>query len=353
MIQHATYFEGCQQDVSDNIFIDPTGNEYQCSKTPLTPDDTNQLSTCPIDKDQLYSGAWSIIVASNNGNAAPIAFERDFSLIVGIPSTITVYPTVTITSTATPTMTNSITTTSTGTTTATNTVTLPSITIRPTTTVIPTEITTTSTTTTKTHTSTAFTAEPLVTIVTYTKTCSLAPSQSTPDPAASVSPSLLAKRGAIPTGGAESFARNVYDPILDDLRMNKTAWLESRRQRLAAAHSLERRGLDRASVTTTETNPANFKTSTFVVPASVTSTITSMIEVTSFMTTYTTITVLAGATIESQSTVFAPTPTSTKITSTDATVTFTITQAPLITITVTTAPAASSSACKSLGGKLV
>ena len=54
------------------------------------------MSTCPLDKDQLYSGAWSVILISNNGNGDPIAYERDFSLTVGEPVTSTFTPTVTL-----------------------------------------------------------------------------------------------------------------------------------------------------------------------------------------------------------------------------------------------------------------
>lgn len=131
------YFEGCDQDVADNILVDPNGNEYECSQTPLTPPDTNELSTCPIDKDQLFSGDWSIIIASNNGQGAPIAYQRDFSLIVGIPSTITYTPTVTIISTSTPSTVQSQQTTVTIATTVSQYVTAASITLQSTTTACP------------------------------------------------------------------------------------------------------------------------------------------------------------------------------------------------------------------------
>ena len=129
------YFEGCQQDFASNILIDPAAEEYFCTKTPLTPDDTDQQSTCPITKNNLYSGDWSIIVSSNNGKGDPVAYERDFSLVVGVPTTFTYYPTVTVTSTKTPTSTKSVTTTTKATTTSTSSVTSPSVTIKPTVTV--------------------------------------------------------------------------------------------------------------------------------------------------------------------------------------------------------------------------
>ncbi|KAK5005864.1 hypothetical protein LTR28_007188, partial [Elasticomyces elasticus] len=42
-------FEGCAVDVANNVLVDPNGNQYQCSDTNLTPDDTDQLSTCDCD----------------------------------------------------------------------------------------------------------------------------------------------------------------------------------------------------------------------------------------------------------------------------------------------------------------
>ena len=59
-------------------------------------------SYSPIDKDQLFSGEWSIIIISNNGDAQPIAYERDFSLTVGPQNTTTYTPTVTVSVTTTP-----------------------------------------------------------------------------------------------------------------------------------------------------------------------------------------------------------------------------------------------------------
>jgi hypothetical protein len=83
-------FEGCQSDIANNIFVDPYGDEYQCTDTELQPDDVNQMSTCPLNKNDLYTGEWSVLLISNNGNAEPIAYERDFYLSVGTPVTSTV-----------------------------------------------------------------------------------------------------------------------------------------------------------------------------------------------------------------------------------------------------------------------
>ncbi|TKA37616.1 hypothetical protein B0A54_11700 [Friedmanniomyces endolithicus] len=68
----------------------------------MTPDDTPETITCPLDKDQLYSGDWSLLILSNNGNCDPIDFERDFSLSVGPQQTVTVGPTLTVSTITTP-----------------------------------------------------------------------------------------------------------------------------------------------------------------------------------------------------------------------------------------------------------
>ncbi|KAF2103703.1 hypothetical protein NA57DRAFT_18329, partial [Rhizodiscina lignyota] len=86
----------CNNDTASNIFVDPNGDQVLCSDTSLTPDDTNQMSTCPTDKDQLFDGYWSVIIISNNGNGDPIGYERDFSLSVGPQVTTTYTPTVVI-----------------------------------------------------------------------------------------------------------------------------------------------------------------------------------------------------------------------------------------------------------------
>ncbi|KAF2460475.1 hypothetical protein BDY21DRAFT_384088 [Lineolata rhizophorae] len=83
-------FDHCQDDVATNILVDPNGDEYVCTDTPLQPDDTDQMSECPLAKNELWSGDWSVIILSNNGNGDPIAYERDFHLDVGPQATTTV-----------------------------------------------------------------------------------------------------------------------------------------------------------------------------------------------------------------------------------------------------------------------
>ena len=41
------YFEGCTNDTSHNVLVDPQGVQYECSMTPMSPDDTpEQLTWC-------------------------------------------------------------------------------------------------------------------------------------------------------------------------------------------------------------------------------------------------------------------------------------------------------------------
>lgn len=78
--------------------MDPNGDQYECSDTPLVPAYTPETVTCSDwPQDKLYSGDWSLVVISNNGDGSPIAYQRDFSLTVGTPTTVTITPTVTAT----------------------------------------------------------------------------------------------------------------------------------------------------------------------------------------------------------------------------------------------------------------
>ena len=96
-------FKGCQSDNAHNVIIDPKGDQTECSETPMQPDDTPQIITCEQwTKDRLYNGAWSLLIIANNGDAEPIAYQRDFSLEVGAQQTSTIKPTVTVTDKQTP-----------------------------------------------------------------------------------------------------------------------------------------------------------------------------------------------------------------------------------------------------------
>ncbi|GAB7364427.1 hypothetical protein MBLNU230_g4968t1 [Neophaeotheca triangularis] len=96
-------FEGCQDDISNNILITPDGDQAECSTTELTPDDTPRLVNCTtFPKNELYSGDWTLLIISNNGDGDPLANQRDFSLEVGPQSTETVTPTITVEDVTTP-----------------------------------------------------------------------------------------------------------------------------------------------------------------------------------------------------------------------------------------------------------
>ncbi|KAK0923740.1 hypothetical protein LTR91_006016 [Friedmanniomyces endolithicus] len=83
-------FEGCQNDTADIILVnDQTSDEYECSPLPTVPDDTRQMSTCPVSKSQMSSGNWSILTLGDNGNADPFSYQRDFLLQVGPQQTVT------------------------------------------------------------------------------------------------------------------------------------------------------------------------------------------------------------------------------------------------------------------------
>jgi hypothetical protein len=71
-------FKGCNTDVADILLIDPEDVEYICDDVPTTPDETNQLSGCPIRKNQMSSGHWTLLILGDNGAypAQPFAWQR-------------------------------------------------------------------------------------------------------------------------------------------------------------------------------------------------------------------------------------------------------------------------------------
>jgi hypothetical protein len=100
-------FDHCNSDSASILLVQQsTEDEYECSSVPTgtfgalhipdalrmsltrlshspVPDNTSQMTTCPIEKDQMTSGEWSILVIGNNADGNPFAYERDFSLTVG------------------------------------------------------------------------------------------------------------------------------------------------------------------------------------------------------------------------------------------------------------------------------
>jgi len=182
-------FTGCQNDSAHNVFVDPNGDQTECTETPMQPDNSPQLLTCSDwPKDKLYDGDWSLLIISNNGDADPIAYERDFSLTVGTQVTSTVTPTITVSDSSTPVVniTSTVATTETDTAdpvTVANGQGTATITPRPTTTTI-----------TKgflTLTQYRQTVEVKSTETTVPASCSVQPTRRVKDPVATILPSIL------------------------------------------------------------------------------------------------------------------------------------------------------------------
>ncbi len=77
-------FKGCNTDVADILLIDPENIEYLCDEIPTTPGDTPQLSSCPIQKSQMASGHWLLLILGNNGAfpAQPFAWQRGMQPLI-------------------------------------------------------------------------------------------------------------------------------------------------------------------------------------------------------------------------------------------------------------------------------
>lgn len=80
----------CQNDTANVELVNwDTGDEYICSDIPLLPNLTPETSTCNIEKKQMVSGVWGLILISNNGDGDPLAAQRTFTLNVGAQATST------------------------------------------------------------------------------------------------------------------------------------------------------------------------------------------------------------------------------------------------------------------------
>ncbi|KAI4726714.1 hypothetical protein E4T49_05550 [Aureobasidium sp. EXF-10728] len=366
----ASLFEGCDNDVANNILVDPNGEEYQCTDTPLQPDDTIELSTCPMDKNEMWSGDWSVLIISNNGNDDPIAYERDFYLSVGVPSTTTYTPTVTVTSTSTPLV--LITETSTIvsiTTLAAKTTTVASVTKSPTVTITP-AISTVVVTKTATLRKTDYTVVPVLTTKTITASCSMPPSQQWPDPTCTITPTLVtaaalstddsasstksasaaATAATTSSAPAQKIRRGLFDRAVP---LDRAARIAERKARREASNKLHRRAPDSATTTMTQTDTSLYITSTSVITGDPT-TITSTTVATSTSTsTPPVVTVKSGKTTLPVVTTTLKQSTTTKTVMTvQYTTVKTITSSPTVTISSTTTNAQSAMACTAKGGRM-
>jgi hypothetical protein len=72
-----SYFKGCNEDNAEVLLVAPEDGEYMCDQIPTTPDNENRVSTCPIQKNQMTTGSWLLLILGNNGeNGQPFAWQR-------------------------------------------------------------------------------------------------------------------------------------------------------------------------------------------------------------------------------------------------------------------------------------
>ncbi|KAJ9667534.1 hypothetical protein H2201_002403 [Coniosporium apollinis] len=250
-------FEGCYGGTADVLFIDPTGGEFFCSGMPVKPDNTDQMSTCPILKNQMYSGEWILIIYGNNGPLGsyedPFAYQRNLYLNCGPQQTSTVTPTViyTITSTPTETITTTSTVFETETFDPTTTYTIPSKTARRTYTIRPKPviewITKTSSRRKTTHTKSQ-------SIITKTKmaSCTVPPRPQKPDPTCTITPKRVTPAALATSTGSPH--RRADMPI--DVNVARRRIQEARR-RAWMVQNLEERAADEPVITVTAQEPVN------------------------------------------------------------------------------------------------
>jgi hypothetical protein len=349
-----SYFQGCNQDIADVLLIEPEGvssQEYLCDQIPTYPENEMKLSTCPIQKSQMYSGHWLLLVLGNNGDdGQPFAWQRDLYLTIGVPVISTLTPTMTFSLTSTPIITQTTTTTFTNviTTGPLSTVTLPSGTAKDKKTITPPATTTTSTKT-MTKTSISLTKVFAITTQTVTATCTTPGRPGHPDkpckysptrlhPAALVTPTVIPK--------LHRFMRKADRAV--DIQWAR-ARIEAAKQRRAvmahegaAAH--ERRAPDAPTLTVIDDIPINATTTILAPATNTTETILTSATVTS---------TLPAATVFSglyTNTITLPTPTKTQLKLGFATTTKVITFGGTFTKHTTVTPTTSVSACKNAGG---
>jgi len=305
-------FSGCQNATANNILVAPNGTQWECNATPMQPSNSSQLVTCPVDQNQLYSGNWSIIILSNNGECQPIDYMREFYLSVGVQETTTLPgSTTTETTTTTPIASTLIYTTSTVTTQA------------------PTPVTTTvSTGTQDTYTTTPaatilFTTKGVATI-TNTQTSDLTVATTTITSTITASGCATSQSAADPTNSVvvatvgspdlQEMAKSLVDELAGDLLRRAAPTARSGGSVIerhliektvpAPKMNVQKRHPD--SETITKVGPETTMTSTVTGPTlSVTATST-ILETT---TTTSTLTVVSGS--APPTTVTAPTPTDT------------------------------------------
>ncbi|OCK85972.1 hypothetical protein K432DRAFT_285796 [Lepidopterella palustris CBS 459.81] len=337
-------FEGCNADVADIMLVLPSGDELICSEVNTTPDDTPEMSTCPILKDQMVTGEYLILILGNNGDGNPFAYERDITLDCGPQATSTVTPTVTWNVTVTPTDTSTIwsTVTNTSTTGPFTTYTVPSKTR--TRTITPSDVYTTITRTRTRHANTWTKIQNIITS-TVTASCSVPPKPQRPDKRCTYTPTLLHPKALATPTSKRSRAIRVADRRAVDINYARRRFTEAKLRRDAKVKAVvEERAPDAPTVYVT-----------YSIPINVTSTVTAP-DVTTTETDFTTIvttTTLPPSTVYSGiSTTYTtlPTKTETRHTVTYTTISVTHTIYATWTLTKTVTPSASVTACSRKGG---
>ncbi|KAG9554199.1 hypothetical protein KCU71_g9125, partial [Aureobasidium melanogenum] len=331
-----TEFNQCQNDTANVELVNwDTGDEYICSDIPLLPNLTPETSTCDIEKDQMVSGTWGLILISNNGDGDPLAAQRTFSLTVGTQATATITPTITFNMTTTPTVTSHTTSWVYNTTTVNNThtITEPAATRYVTITPDPVVVTKTAnlTRTLKTWTRTA-----VVYTSTATASCTVPPRPQQPDPPCTRWPRLI----QVPSG--VHIARDVKEDYasikkrLADIRARRAAEIDAR--------DLAKRTADAATVTVTGTVPVNSTITFTAAPTTVLNVVLSSSTITSTLPPATVKTGYATALLT------LPPVTKTAFTINTAWTWQTKTMTATFVKTTTVTPTASMTACKSMGG---
>ncbi|KAI5249333.1 hypothetical protein E4T43_00881 [Aureobasidium subglaciale] len=242
-------FYNCVGD-ANVVLVAPDGDPYYCSDISTTPDYTDATTTCPILKSQMYSGDWTLILLDNNGNSSSFSAKRILHLNVGAQVTSTVEPTITLSVTQTPTSTVNATITNLDSTTlAPSSVTslasnakTQTVTYYP-----PRQTITTSSTATVKRTTTEWTH----TIKTYTvtKACAVAFAAMAADPTADANLVSIAQAAIASASPTEALVRRLR------IRRDITKVMQVAKRHDVA---LVKRAPDSATVTSTDTNTANW-----------------------------------------------------------------------------------------------
>jgi len=340
----ATQFSGCTNDTAYIMLVDPNENNYECTNIPTQPDYTTEMSTCPILKNQMFSGNWEILVLGNNLDDPSFAYQREFYLDCGPQATVTVTPTVTYSQTITPSVNVTITSTLTSTVTKnpSKTIVVPASTYVVTVTPKP-------STTTSWHVITRtykyWTHTKVVDKVTVEPQCTVPPRQQKPDPQCKIVPKGLHWPHGIP-GKAKR------DTPLDSAAVRaRFETLRAKNAKRNAAKEIKardqfvKRSADQPTSTLTLLSPVVNSTTTFYAP---TSTLTDLILTTKTKTTDLPPTTIHSGVKQTTTTLKASTYTVQSVTYKRVTTTRTLTAT--LTHTVTVTPSAQVTSCKKKGG---